>query len=443
MSTLVTPKNGKYLTSEDFDTFGNQFDSMYAGATAKQKLCDSACAGCNHTEELYTKNITFVVTENCNLACTYCYEQHKTKNKMTKQIGRDAVDFLFDQERIAGYFTEEKCQAIILDFIGGEPLIEIDLINDIVEYFKLKAFELRHPWAYNYMISISSNGILFNNDEVQKFMNRNKGKVSMSISVDGNEELHDACRIFPTGKGSYKLVEKAARKLLELDPMSSTKVTLAPENVSFLNEAIKSLWHDIGYANIHSNCIYEEGWKPEHAQIFYDQLIELADYILDNDLHDKKWVSLFDETIGDKLKEDRNWCGGNGQMLAIGTDGRLFSCLRFMKYALVHQKEQPIGDIYKGLAAAKDNAWLKHLTSVTMNSQSDDKCKECKIATGCALCTAYNYDKFGDPNVRATYICDMHHARVCANSYYFNKLYAKLDLNQQFELNCENTFVKG
>lgn len=444
MSSLIpVPSNGMYYTPRDFETFNNLFDTLYSGVNATAKLCDAACQGCNHTEELYTKNVTFVVTENCNLDCTYCYEQHKTKNRMTKEIGKDGVDFLFDQERLAGYFTKEKSQAIILDFIGGEPLLEIELIDYIVEYFKLKAFEQRHPWAWNYMISISSNGVLFNTAAVQKFLAKNPGKVSITISIDGNEELHDACRVFHNGKGSYKIVEKSARKLLELNPLANTKMTLAPENIMYLNAAIKNLWHNIGYTHVNTNCVYEEGWTMEHAQIMYDQMIELADYMLDNDLHDKKSVSLFDEAIGKPLVEDRNWCGGNGQMLAIGTDGRVFSCLRFMKYALVNQKEQPIGDIWNGLSGIKTNEWFQKLSSIRMSTQSDDKCKSCEIAQGCGICTAYNYDKFGDPNVRATFICDTHHARVCASAYYFNKLYAKLGVDQQFILNCENVFAKG
>lgn len=70
-----------------------------------------------------------------------------------------------------------------------------------------------------------------------------------------------------------------------------------------------------------------------------------------------------------------------------------------------------------------------------MTSQSDKKCINCKISGGCGVCSGLQYDLFGDANIRATYICVMHQARVLANHYYFKKLYSKLSLNKTRELN--------
>jgi uncharacterized protein len=108
-----------------------------------------------------------------------------------------------------------------------------------------------------------------------------------------------------------------------------------------------------------------------------------------------------------------------------------------MKYSLSTpgRKEQPIGDIWKGLDKKKDNEWLNRLKKITMKTQSPEKCLNCKIATGCSLCTGYNYDKQGDPNIRSTYICVTHQARVLANCYYWNLLYKQLNINKKFKLN--------
>jgi len=124
-------------------------------------------------------------------------------------------------------------------------------------------------------------------------------------------------------------------------------------------------------------------------------------------------------------------------MLDIGTDGKCYPCIRYMKYTLNYQKEQPIGDIYVGLDKKEDNEWLNKLNQVTMSSQSPQKCLDCKISSGCSLCTAYNYDKHGDPNIRSTYICDTHKARVLANGYFYNKLRKIIPSVQPFEINLE------
>ena len=137
-------------------------------------------------------------------------------------------------------------------------------------------------------------------------------------------------------------------------------------------------------------------------------------------------------------------------MLAIGPDGRCFPCIRFMKYALSEpgRKEQPIGDVWNGLDNKDENEWLNKLKDITASSQCshDDnrKCLDCEINGGCALCTGYNYDKFDDPNHKATYICIMHQARVLANCYFWNKLYIQLnlDLNEiNFPLNIRKEWA--
>jgi uncharacterized protein len=433
----LIPKNGLYLSSADYESWQDYFSGI-----ADKDYIKPSCNGCCSDPDLKVKNITFVVTERCNLCCTYCYEVHKSGAVMSKQVAKDAVDFLFNKEKVNGYYSDEISPAVILEFIGGEPLLEIDLINYIVEYFKFKSFEAGSAWATNYVISITTNGILYKRKNVQDFLKRNKGHISIGLTIDGNKELHDSCRIFPDGSGSYDIVESAAKEWIKFNNHPQTKITLSPYNISYVNDALKNVWN-IGITGAFTNCVYEEGWTIEHAKIFYSELIKLADYLLENENYSKYYTSLFDESIGKPLTEDRNWCGGNGKMLAIGTDGRCFPCIRFMKYSLntPNRKEKCIGNIYNGLESKTKNVWLCELKKVTMSSQSNDKCNNCQIASGCSLCTGYNYDKFGTPNKRATFICDMHVARVKANVYYWNRLYKLLDINKVFidniPMNCE------
>lgn len=442
----MQPKNGYYLTSEDFpnfqDSMGDElmaYDTLHGIERVDNSKHSSKEKDGTPNVKLRTQNITFVVTESCNLNCTYCYETHKTGKVMTKEIAKEAVDMILDKERVNGYYDPEYSSSVILEFIGGEPLLNIEVIDYAVEYFKKRTLELHHPWNQNYMISMSSNGTLYFDEKVQDFLRRNEGRVDLGITIDGNKELHDKCRLFYDGRGSYDIVEKAVKDWNSKHDKTTTKVTLAPENIDYLVDAIENLT-GIGIQCAYTNCCFEKGWNIEHAKVMYKRMKELADYLLD-DNYTEFYCSLFDESIGVALTETRNWCGGNGDMLAIGTDGQCFSCIRFMGYSLNGREEKPIGNIWDGLDSPEKNCWLCALQKIDMitQCQHDDnrKCLTCPISQGCALCTGYNYDYYGDPDHKATFICDMHRARVLANVYYWNKLYAKLGLNKSFSLNLD------
>lgn len=430
-------KNGLYLTSADNEGFSDEFGRYIEsynnlfGIEVRER-----------EDKQHVQNITFVVTEGCNLNCTYCYETHKTNRVMTKEVAKEAVDMILDPERVNGYYDPEFTNAVILEFIGGEPFLNMDVIDFTVEYFKKRTFELDHPWNQNYMLSFSSNGTLYFDKKVQDFIQRNLGRVSLGITIDGSKELHDKCRLFYDGSGSYDIVEKAVIDWnRHRGGRADTKVTLAPENIEYLVEGQKNLYN-LGITFGFTNCCFEEGWTIEHARILYEKMKELGDWILDNNLYDKYYCSLFDESIGTTLIDTKNWCGGNGDMLAIGTDGQCYSCIRFMQYSLNNQPEQPIGDIWRGLDSPEHNCFLCKLKKVDMITQcqhaDNRKCLDCPVAQGCALCTGFNYDEFGDPDHKATYICDMHRARVLGNVYFWNKLYQKLGLDKKFELNLDD-----
>ncbi len=373
------------------------------------------------------KSISLIVTEDCTLRCTYCYEKHKCKKFMSKEVAKKSIDMLFDErEKNDGYITEENSFGLIIDFIGGEPLLAIDVIDYTVDYFKEKAIKLRHPWAEHYMISMTTNGTLYFSDKVQEFIKKNKGKLSMTITVDGNKELHDACRVFPDGSGSYDIVEKAIKHQLMYDKYANTKLTIAPENVNYLYDAIKNL-KNLGLYGVNGNCVYEEGWKHEHGKILYDQLKKVADYLLTDKLYKDFYFSMFSDSLYKTNTdiENGNWCGGTGKMLAIDTEGILYPCLRYAPFTLVNERpSMSIGDIYNGIEVTdRQKEIVTDLKAITRESQSTPECFNCPISTGCGWCSGYNYDLYGTANKRATFICVTHKARVLANVYFWNKLY--------------------
>lgn len=120
--------------------------------------------------------------------------------------------------------------------------------------------------------------------------------LSFNVSIDGNKRLHDSCRVFPDGSGSYDMAMAAVRHYVDIrHGFMGSKMTLAPENINYTYEAVKGLIEE-GYTEINLNCIFEKGWTNEHATILYNQLKELANYILDNNLEDELYISMFEES---------------------------------------------------------------------------------------------------------------------------------------------------
>lgn len=379
--------------------------------------------------------VTFQVTERCNLACTYCYQIAKTPAVMSLDVAKAGVDMVLSD---VDYIDSKNRIAVNLDFIGGEPLLEIDLIKDIYEYFLKKAYELNHPWAYRHRVSFCSNGILFMNENVQSFLRKYKQTVSVAITIDGPEILHDMCRKFPDGRPSHAIVEKSMKCAIEEYDVRSTKMTISPENVQYVGSMIKYAYEELHLSSIFINCTFEGPWSIESSRILYNGFIRIADYCYEHDTYSNLAISFFvedDFIMNDYSEDDKNWCGGNGSMLAIAPDGKCYPCIRYMPSSVGNDVTPlVIGDVYNGLVNRPcEKCVVATLKSMTATSQSTQECIDCPINRGCAWCSGYNYQKFGKLNKRSTEICSVHKARALANVYYWNKFYEKHKIECVFE----------
>ena len=124
------------------------------------------------------------------------------------------------------------------------------------------------------MISTCSNGLLHFDPRVQQYIKKHGKHFSYSISIDGNKKVHDACRIDLNGRGSYDRAIAAVNDYRNNYNISNlrTKMTISPDNINLLSEALIDMIENQGYSIIHLNCIFEEGWELSHAQILYKEL---------------------------------------------------------------------------------------------------------------------------------------------------------------------------
>lgn len=377
-------------------------------------------------QEGAAKEITFIVTKDCQLACKYCYLVGKNSNeRMSFEIAKKAIDYILSQENNP-LFQQES---VIWDFIGGEPFLEIDLIDRICDYIKVQMYSLNHHWFNSYRFAFSTNGLNYSSDKVQKFIHKNKEHLSIGITIDGTRRKHDLNRIYKTTeKGSYDDVVKNIPLWLSQFPNDGTKVTISSDDIPYIKESVLHLF-DLGIHQVNINCVFENVWKPGDEVTFEQQLIELADIMIDQNIYRTHSCSFFDESIGKPLDEqnNENWCGA-GKMLSIDSSGIFYPCTRFAQYSLREKKSWTIGDVNNGI----DNNKVRPFLLLNRESQSSSDCYKCEVASGCAWCQAENFDSADTYTIyqRSIAICKMHKARVFANNYYWNKLYRKIELEQ-------------
>lgn len=389
-------------------------------------------------DRILTRTVTFQVTDKCNLACTYCYQINKSVRRMKFEDAKLFIDKLLSgEDGFNEYVSVKNSPGIVIEFIGGEPFLEVDLIDQIVDYFRLRTIELNHPWADKFCISICSNGVLYTDPKVQKFLQKNKDCISFSVTLDGNKELHDACRVFPDGRGSYDLAEYATQDWMNRGYYMGSKITISPDNLPYIYDALMHIV-GLGYTEVNANCVYEAEWTDEQAGQLYHLMKKFADFMLSDNKYKLLDCSLYQSTLGHPKEETdlQNWCGGTGSMLSMDPDGWLFPCIRYMESSLgASRAPMRIGNVHTGLATCqKDKDCVACLNAIDRRTQSTDECFYCPIAEGCSWCSAWNYQKYGTVDHRDTNICKTHRGRVLANVYYWNQYYKKYKIPKVFDL---------
>lgn len=374
-----------------------------------------------------SKSITFIVTKDCQLACKYCYLVGKNeKERMEWSMAKQVIDYILSHE---DEFPEES---VTWDFIGGEPFLEIDLIDKICDYIKIEMFRLNHHWFDSYRFSFSTNGINYNSKKVQNFVKKNLTHLSIGITIDGTKKKHDLNRIWKgegPERGSYDDVVKNIPLWLEQFPGAPTKVTISSSDIPYICESVLHLY-SLGIHEVNINCVFEDVWHEGDDLLFEAQLVKLADAIIEHRHFEDYACSFFSEIIGKPLKVNNNWCGA-GRMLAVDASGNFYPCTRFAAYSLRSKKPIIIGNVKEGI----NKNLLRPFLALDRISQSPQKCIDCEVASGCAWCQGENYDAADTSTIyqRSTAICKMHKARVRANNYYWNKLFRLLELEGRRE----------
>jgi len=283
------------------------------------------------------------VTNRCNFKCRYCYVQPNNNDlDLTIETVDKIIKFISQ--------TIKSDQALIVNFHGGEPLLNFDVIIYFIEKCDSK--------FKNVSYGMTTNGYLLN-DNIIEFIAK-KFRFNLSISIDGMENTHEYNRVSLDGKRTHRLIMDNAKKLLYLNPGVRVRMTFDKENVDSLFENIK--------------------------------------YVIDNKYKNVK-LKILEETF-----ESLNFCTAGHGYFSIDVQGNIYPCI-----ALVGNNKHIIGDVINGINKNK----LKELEKVICQEVSIcDGCKlydYCE-ATRCLL---VNYATTGDylkPNLVK---CNMMNVQLC------------------------------
>jgi uncharacterized protein len=324
------------------------------------------------------ETIQLLLTDRCNLACSYCYEKSKIGRRMNEGLACELVArHLGDTNSSSG---------VLIDFCGGEPLLAFESIKKIV------AFVHSREWPRAHGFEFSTNGTLLT-PEVTTWLDSTPC-VTFGLSLDGLPKAHDLNR-----SGSYRRAERAVPWMLErcrrTGQRASVKMTISPATIPMISEGVKHL-HSLGFLEVAANVPFESLWStselPRQLDAFAGELERLLQFYLSHEgLGPPQLVSLPIEKLAaariSSLPRPR-WCGAGKMMTAYDVDGRRYPCHRFLPSTTGTRT-------YSGPYALSD---LSEPTAPSI-------CDKCPIAVACPTCLGNNWEESGDPFARTTHHC--------------------------------------
>ncbi|MBQ9513770.1 MAG: thioether cross-link-forming SCIFF peptide maturase [Clostridia bacterium] len=358
------------------------------------------------------KALCLHICHDCNLSCKYCFAgkgKYKGKSEyMSFEVGKKAVDFLIE--------NSGKRQILEMDFFGGEPLLNLDVVKKIVAY----AREEGKKKGKIFLFTLTTNGVLLN-EETAKWLNKEMENVVLSI--DGRKEVHDGVRKTINGKGSYDVIVENIKNFVKMrkDKHYYVRGTFTNKNLDFSNDVL--FLADMGLKEISLEPVVLD--KNDELYISEDMLPKikeeyrkLAKEYLERKKRGENLFNFFHFQIDLKggvcLKKRISACGAGNEYFSVTPNGDIFPCHQFAS-----NPAYKMGNVFDG--KLDDN-----IRDIFRNANlfTRDKCKDCFAKYHCSGgCPANNINFSGDINKPYEITCEMMKARTeCAMHIYSEKL---------------------
>ncbi|MBQ2711898.1 MAG: thioether cross-link-forming SCIFF peptide maturase [Clostridia bacterium] len=346
------------------------------------------------------KALCLHISHMCNFACTYCFAGGGSYNgemgHMPFEVAKNAIDFLIERSG--------KRRNLEVDFFGGEPLMNFEVVKQTVAYAKERAAECGKVFKF----TLTTNGLLLN-DEITAYLNEEMENVVLSI--DGRREVHDRVRKTVGGKDTYEIVKDKfiAFRKTRGDKSYYVRGTFTALNTDFAADILHM--NDLGFDQISIEPVVLDKGDPlaiteEHLPRILEQYEILAhEYIKRRKT--EKWFNFFhfmvDMRGGPCLKKRLTGCGAGTEYLAVTPSGKIYPCHRFAE-----NEEYVLGDVFE----RKLNEPLREMFGEA-NLLTKPKCKNCFARNHCSGgCSANSIYLEGDIHEPYQLSCEMMRKRT-------------------------------
>ncbi|MBQ9151316.1 MAG: thioether cross-link-forming SCIFF peptide maturase, partial [Clostridia bacterium] len=349
------------------------------------------------------KALCLHIAHTCNLNCSYCFasqgKYHGERAVMSFEVGKQALDFL-----IANSGSRRNLE---VDFFGGEPLVNFQVVKDLVAY--ARSIEKEH--GKNFRFTLTTNGLLID-DDVIEFANRECHNVVLSL--DGRKEIHDRFRVDYAGNGSWDRIVPKFQKLVEARGGQGyyMRGTFTHANPDFLKDIQVML--DLGFNELSMEPVVAAPDDPsalteEDKAIVMEQYEKLAMLMLDKDREGKPFTFyhyMIDLTGGPCIYKRISGCGSGTEYMAVTPWGDLYPCHQF-----VGEEKFKLGDVWNGV----NNTEIQN-EFLACNVYARPECRDCWARLYCSGgCAANAYHATGSVKGVYKYGCDLFRKRMeCA-----------------------------
>ena len=349
------------------------------------------------------KALCLHIAHTCNLNCDYCFasqgKYHGERAVMSFEVGKRALDFLVE--------NSGSRRNLEVDFFGGEPLMNFDVVKELVAY----ARSIEKEKNKNFRFTLTTNGVLID-DDVIDFANREMSNVVLSL--DGRREIHDRHRVDYAGNGSWERIVPKFQRLVESRGGKNyyMRGTFTHENPDFL-EDIKVML-DLGFNELSMEPVVCAEGDPaeltrEDLPIVLDQYEKLAELMIEREREGRPFTFyhyMIDLTGGPCIYKRISGCGSGTEYMAVTPWGDLYPCHQF-----VGEEKYRLGDIYEGVTNTAAQCEFSEC-----NVYARPECRDCWARLYCSGgCAANAYHSTGSVKGVYKYGCELFKKRMeCA-----------------------------
>ena len=329
------------------------------------------------------KALCLHIAHTCNLNCSYCFasqgKYHGERAVMSFEVGKRALDFLIENSG-----TRHNLE---VDFFGGEPLMNFDVVKQLVAY----ARSIEKEKGKNFRFTLTTNGVLVD-DDVIEWANRECANVVLSL--DGRKEVHDRFRVDFAGNGSWEKIVPKFQKFVEARGGKEyyMRGTFTHANPDFLEDIKQML--DLGFNELSMEPVVCAKGDPsaltdEDMEIVMKQYEDLATLMLKRDEEGRPFTFyhyMIDLTGGPCIYKRISGCGSGTEYMAVTPWGDLYPCHQF-----VGEERFKLGDIWSGVTNTEVQGEF-----AACNVYAHPECRDCWARLYCSGgCAANAYHATG------------------------------------------------